>query len=179
MRAGPSAGKAPAFAVAPAAPAPSPAPSQARKCPCCGHRTLRLTREPGRSCRYRNTYLTLPTELPVPTCRRCRHMVLTYESVPELKATLEATFRAELVHRASVEISHLAQFYSQRRIEREIDLAQGYLSRLKGGDGVPSAALVCLLALLRNDPQRLEELKAYWALPLPGEPSPLKRKQDA
>ena len=179
MRAGPSAVKAPAFTAAPVAPAPSPAPSQARKCPCCGRRTLRLTREPGRSCRYRNTYLTLPTELPVPTCSRCRHMVLTYESVPELDATLEATFRAELVHRASVEITHLGQFYSQRRIEREIDLAQGYLSRLKGGDGVPSVALVCLLALLRNDPQRLEELNAYWALPLPAEPTPSKRKQDA
>ena len=165
MRAGSSAGKAPTFAAAPAAPAPSPPPSQARKCPCCGHRTLRLTREPGRSCRYRNTYLTLPTELPVPTCRRCRHMVLTYESVPALKATLEATFRAELVHRAKVEITHLAQFYSQREVEREIDVAQGYLSRLKGGDGVPSVALVCLLALISQEPSRIEELRSYWALP--------------
>ena len=49
----------------------------------------------------------------MPTCNRCRHMVLTYESVPELDATLEATFRAELVHRASVEKSRLSQFYSQ------------------------------------------------------------------
>ena len=177
MRAGSSASKAPSFATALAAPAPSPAPSQARKCPCCGHRTLRPTREPGRSCRYRNAYLTLPTELPVPTCRRCRHMMLTYESVPELKATLEATFRAELVHRASVEITHLAQFYSQRRIEREIDLAQGYLSRLKGGDGVPSVALVSLLALLRQEPSRIEELRGYWALPLDPLPSKGARKR--
>ena len=121
-------------------------------------------------------YLTLPTELPVPTCNRCRHMVLTYESVPELDATLEATFRAELVHRASVEITRLGQFYSQRKIEREIDLSQGYLSRLRSGDGVPSVALVCLLALLSNEPQRLEELRAYWALPLSSAPTPRKRK---
>ena len=104
-------------------------------------------------------------------------MVLTYESVPELDATLEATFRAELVHRASVEITHLAQFYSQRRIERELDLAQGYLSRLKGGDGVPSVALVCLLALLRQGPSRLEELRGYWALPLEPLPSKCPRKR--
>lgn len=105
--------------------------------------------------------------------------MLTFESVPELESTLTALFRAELVHRASVEISHLAKYYSQRCIERELDLAQGYLCRLRSGDGVPSVALVSLLALLSNSPNRLEELRAYWALPLPSEPAPRKRKQGA
>ena len=160
-----------------ATPARRPAPSQARKCPCCGHHALRLTREPGRACRYRHMYLTLPPELPVPTCHRCRHMVLTYESVPALDATLEETFRAELIHRASVEITRLGQFYSQRKIERAIDLSQGYLSRLRSGGSVPSVALVCLLALLAAEPSRLEELKGYWALPLEPPPSPPSRKR--
>ncbi len=151
----------------------------ASKCPCCGRRGLRPTREPGRALRYRHMCLTLPADLPVPTCRLCRHQVLTFESVPELESTLAALFRAELVHRASVEITYLGRYYSQRRLEREIDLSQGYLSRLRSGDGVPSVALVCLLALLGNDPRRLEELNAYWALPLPVEPSPSKRNQDA
>ena len=158
-----------------ATPARRPASSKARKCPCCGHHALRLTREPGRACRYRHMYLTLPAELPVPTCHRCRHMALTYESVPQLEATLDAIFRAELVHRASVEISHLGQFYSQRKIERAIDLSPGYLSRLRSGDSVPSVALVCLLALLAAEPSRLEELKGYWALPLETQPSPPSR----
>ena len=121
--------------------------------------------------------LTLPTTLPVPTCRLCRHCVLTFEAVPELESTLAALFRAELVHRASVEITHLAKFVSQRRLEREVDLSQGYLCRLRGGDGVPSVALVSLLALLSAEPSRLEELRRYWALPLEPLPSQRSRKR--
>ena len=121
--------------------------------------------------------LTLPTALLVPTCRLCRHRVLTFESVPELESTLTALFRAELVHRASVEITHLAQFFSQRWLERELDLSQGYLCRLRYGDGVPSVALVSLLALLAAEPSRMEELRRYWALPLEPPPSPRCRKR--
>ena len=47
-----------------------------------------------------------------------------------------------------------------------VDLSQGYLCRLRTGQGVPSVALVSLMALLRAEPSRLEELKRYWALPL-------------
>lgn len=139
-------------------------------CPCCGRRALRPTRRPGRACRYRNMCLTLPPDLPVPTCHLCKHMVLTYESVPELAGTLHEIFRAELVHRARVEITNLSAFVSQRKIELDLDLSQGYLCRLRTGQGVPSVALVSLLALLRSDPARLEELRRYWALPL--EPLP-------
>ena len=168
-----------AAAASPSPPASRPPRTSASKCSCCGRRGLRPTREPGRALRYRNMCLTLPTELPVPTCRLCRHRVLTFESVPALESTLTALFRAELVHRASVEITHLSEYYSQRRLEREIDLSQGYICRLRYGDGVPSVVLVSLLALLRADPHRLEELRAYWALPLPSAPAPRKRKQDA
>ena len=167
----------PARSSAAATSSPRPAPKKARRCPCCGRHALRLTREPGRACRYRHMYLTLPPELPVPTCHRCRHMVLTYESVPALDATLKAIFRAELVHRASAEISHLGAFYSQRRLERDFDLSQGYLSKLRSGDGVPSVVLVSLLALLSNEPSRVEELKGYWALPLTRVPPPSARKR--
>ena len=158
---------------------PSPPRPKASKCPRCGHRTLRPAKKAHRVCRYRLVVVTLPVWLLVPTCSRCKHSLLSFDSVPELAATLEAAYRAELVHRASVEITHLGQLYSQRLLERELDLSQGYLSRLKAGDGVPSAALVSLLALLRNEPQRLAELKAYWALPLPADMPPPKRKQDA
>ena len=106
-------------------------------------------------------------------------MVLTYESVPELAATLERLFRAELTHRAAVEITHLGRVYSQRRIEVELNLSQGYLCRLRCRDGVPSFALVSLVALLRAEPARLEELKRYWALPVKAPPSAGKRKRGA
>ena len=104
-------------------------------------------------------------------------MVLTYESVPELAATLERLFRAELTHRAAVEITHLGRVYSQRRIEVELNLSQGYLCRLRCRDGVPSFALVSLVALLRAEPARLEELKRYWALPLEPLLPPISRKR--
>ena len=95
----------------------------------------------------------------------------------KLESTLAALFRAELVHRASVEITHLSKFFSQRRLEREIDLSQGYLCRLRYGDGVPSVALISLLALLSAEPSRLEELRRYWALPLAPEPRVCRRRQ--
>ena len=158
---------------------PPPSRPKASKCPCCGHHTLRPTAKAHRFCRYRLVVLMLPAGLLVPTCSRCKHSILSFDSVPGLAAVLEAAYRSELMHRAAVEIAHLGQFYSQRRIERELDLSQGYLSRLRAGDGVPSAALVSLLALLRAEPRRLEELKTYWALPLPSDPPSPKRKQDA
>jgi transcriptional regulator with XRE-family HTH domain len=86
--------------------------------------------------------------------------------VPELATALEITYRADLIERAAAEISRLGQVYSQRYIEVLVDLSQGYLSRLRAGDGVPSASLLSLLALLSADPSRMEELKRYWALPL-------------
>ena len=165
--------------AAPQSSPPTPPRPKASKCPCCGHHTLRPTAKAHRVCRYRLVVVTLPAGLLVPTCSRCKHSLLSFDSVPDLAATLEAAYRAELVHRASVEITLLGEFYSQRRLERDLDLSQGYLSRLRAGDGVPSAALVSLMALLRADPHRLEELRSYWALPLPAEPTPRKRKQDA
>ena len=170
-----------------AEPAPSP-PTEPRTasgggtrtnatcCPCCGRRTLQLTARPGRVCRYRNAALTLPADLCIPTCRRCKHQILSLESVPALAAVLEATYRAELVQRAAAEIARLGRYYSQRQTEVILDLSQGYLSRLRAGDGVPSAALVSLLALLSAEPSRLEELKGYWALPRAPEPQAGPRK---
>jgi hypothetical protein len=130
-------------------------------------------------CRYRNTALTLPADLLVPTCRRCKHLLLSFDTMPELAAALERTYRAELVQRAAAEIARLSQRLSQRKLEVAIDLSQGYLSRLRAGDGVPSAILVSLLALLGNEPARLEELARYWALPLAPEPQGRRRRQRA
>lgn len=149
----------------------------AARCPCCGQKALRPARQPGRACQYRNLCLLLPSELSVPTCRVCKHMVLTYEAVPELAATLKRVFRAELVHRAAAEITQLGLLGSQRKLELALDLAQGYLCRLRTGHGVPSVALVSLLALLRAEPSRLEELRRYWALPLEPPPSRAPRRR--
>lgn len=54
---------------------------------------------------------------------------------------------------------------SQRELERMLGLSQGYLCRLRAtkGDAVPSASLVSLLALLAQEPSRIDELREYWA----------------
>ena len=165
-----------------AAPEPLAVPrahSKAGKCPCCGRHAVRPTAQPGRVCRYRNTALTLPADLLVPACRRCKHLILSFDSMPELAAALETTYRAELVQRAAAEITRLSQRLSQRKLEVAINLSQGYLSRLRAGDGVPSAILVSLLALLGNEPTRLEELARYWTLPRVPEPQSRRRRQRA
>ncbi|HRI55250.1 MAG TPA: hypothetical protein PLW65_34180 [Pseudomonadota bacterium] len=119
----------------------------------------------------------MPADLLVPTCRRCKHLLLPFDSMPELAAALEATYRAELIRRAAAEITKLSRLLSQRKLEVALDLSQGYLSRLRAGDGVPSAVLVSLLALLSAEPTRLEELARYWALPLAPEPQTSRRRQ--
>ena len=172
----------PADSVEGAAPGPRAAPrapSKAGKCPCCGRHAVRPTAQPGRVCRYRNTALTLPADLLVPTCRRCKHLLLSFDSMPELAAALETTYRAELVQRAAAEITRLSQRLSQRRLEVAINLSQGYLSRLRAGDGVPSAILVSLRALLASEPARREELARYWALPVAPVPKGGRRRQGA
>jgi transcriptional regulator with XRE-family HTH domain len=106
-------------------------------------------------------------------------MLLSFESMPELAAALEATYRAELIQRAAAEITRLRRRLSQRKLEVALDLSQGYLSRLLAGNGVPSGPLVSLLALLGEEPARLEELKRYWALPVATPPRARKRKSGA
>ena len=142
-----------------------PSVRKATKCPCCGRDCVVPLAQPGRVRRYRNAALTLPADLLVPTCRRCRHQILSFETVPELHARLEATYRADLCDRAAVEIARLSRQYSQTRVEVALDLSHGYLSRLRARDGVPSAALVSLLALLAPEPSRLLELHPDWGPP--------------
>ena len=138
-------------------------PDQAQRCPCCGYASLRPCARAGRVLRYRNTALTLPAELRLPACRRCKYEPLGLGAVPlEL---LESLYRADLRHRAAVAIARVQGHRSQRRLELLINLSQGYLSRLRAGHGVPGAPLVSLLALLAAHPQLLGELEDYWTLP--------------
>ena len=139
------------------------APPKAQRCPCCGYASLLPAARAGRVLRYRNTALTLPADLRLPACRRCK-----YESVapgilpPEL---LESLYRDDLRRRAAIAIASVQGHRSQRRLELLINLSQGYLSRLRAGHGVPGAPLVSLLALLAAHPQLLGELEDYWTLP--------------
>jgi len=139
------------------------APSKGERCPCCGYRSVLPSARPGRVVRYRNAALTLPADLRLPACRRCKHEPLGLGALPP--ELLESLYRADLRHRAAVAIARVQSYRSQRRIELLVHLSQGYLSRLRAGDGVPGAPLVSLLALLAAHPQLIGELEDYWTIP--------------
>ena len=105
----------------------------------------------------------MPAALGLPACRRCKYEPLGLDTLPpELLAFL---YQANLRQLVAVAIARLQSHRPQRRLELLINLSQGYLSRLRAGDGVPAAPLVSLLALLAAHPQLIGELEAYWTLP--------------
>ena len=131
------------------------------RCPCCGYAQIGPARRPGRVVRYRNAALTLPADLPLPSCKRCR-----YEDLAALPSELrESLYRTSLRERAQNGIAQLRRYRSQKRLELLLNLSPGYLSRLGAGEGVPSAPLVSLLALLATHPELIDWLEAYWTLP--------------
>ena len=139
------------------------APPKGERCPCCGYASVHPLARPGRVVRYRNAALTLPAELCLPACRRCKYEPLGLGALPA--ELLETLYRAELRQRVALAVARVQRYLPQRRTELLLGLSQGYLSRLRAGDGVPGAPLVSLLALLAAHPQLIAELEAYWTLP--------------
>ena len=140
--------------------------STSQRCPCCGGAKLVATCRLGRVVRYRNTILTLPADLPRPSCKRCKYEELSLATLPSELA--ERLYRDSLRERAKLVLSRLRPYRSQRQLELLANLSQGYLSRLGAGDGTPSAPLVSLLALLAAHPDLIDELEAFWTLPPEG-----------
>lgn len=136
------------------------------RCPCCGGAKLVATCRPGRAIRYRNTALTLPPDLPRPSCKRCKYEDLSPATLP--RELIERLYRDSLRERARLAIAQLRLYRPQKRLELLANLSHGYLSRLGAGAGVPSAALVSLLALLAAHPDLIDELEAFWTLPPEG-----------
>jgi transcriptional regulator with XRE-family HTH domain len=80
-----------------------------------------------------------------------------------LDQALEESFREVLQERARKAIEKISRHVSQRKLELLLGLSQGYLSKLRSGDRVPSAELVSQLALISRDPgNRISELESYW-----------------
>ena len=136
---------------------------KARRCPCCSYAAVIPSARPGRVVRYRNAALTLPADLRLPACQRCKYEPLGLDTLPP--GLLELLYRDHLRQRVAIAIARIQGCRSLRRTELLLNLSQGYLSRLKAGAGVPGAPLVSLLALLAAHPQLLAELEAYWTLP--------------
>lgn len=139
-------------------------PGHASLCACCGNRTVRPRVGAGRFKPYRMMpALALPDDFPIPTCSRCRAEYIDGPTADALSHALLAAFEEDLRRRARAAVAEVCGHISQRRLEKLVGLSQGYLSRLHGGHGTPSAALVALLTLLARDPLvRLRELEISW-----------------
>ena len=135
-----------------------------KKCMHCGGNTVRPQRRPGRTIHYKTiAALTLPADLALPTCSRCKAEYLDAETSQRLDGILAALYLAELRRLASEAIKTLRQYISQRKLELQLGLSQGYLSRLLTDASHPSPPLVLLLALLAEDPaSRLPEVARFW-----------------
>ena len=135
----------------------------AQRCPCCGYAAVIPSARSGRVVRYRNAVLTLPADLRLPACRRCKYESLGLDTLPS--TLLESLYRDNLCRRVAIAIARMQGVRSQRLMELLSNLSQGYLSRLRAGDEVPGVPLVSLLALLAAHPQLIIELEDYWTMP--------------
>ena len=146
--------------------------SPAFRCVRCSS-VVRLRQAPGRTHTYRIfPALTVPESVQIPTCSRCAATFVDGPTAEALVPVLQAEYKRELSRRAKRALAEISPYLSQRKLERRIDMTQGYLSRIGGGHQTPSPQLVVLLALLAHDPALLEWVALYWAAPSPPDPQP-------
>ncbi len=137
-----------------------------KRCIHCGAKFVRVKKGAGRTIPYRTMpTMELPTDLKIPSCGRCMHLYLDRMDAETLSNALQEQYLASLHTRICIALDTLSQHISQRKLERLLGLSQGYLSRLRAGDGNPSPELVCHLAILCQDPKkRLAEVERFWSL---------------
>lgn len=139
----------------------------ATRCLKCRQKSVRLRMRPGRTVRFRNMKaLSVPEDLPIPTCGRCGAEYVDPQTAARIDVALMETYRNALRRWVRRAIDIVTEYISQRRLELLLGLSQGYLSRLRAGHGNPSPELVSHLALMAHDPPaRLRELEQFWADP--------------
>lgn len=127
-------------------------------CPSCRTRLVRRLRG-GRTVAYK-----VFRAIPLPPVLTARCPTCGYELMPRIDTgQLLAAARQQLRERARSAIWRLRAHASERGLERELGLAQGYLCRLGGGNSTPSAPLVLLLSILADNPRLLSRLRSFWS----------------
>lgn len=131
-------------------------------CIACGGDDIRPRRRQGRKILHRTIGIELPSDLPVPTCLGCGAFFVDAKS-KELRTILDAKYLDELRIRARWAIGVLCPSHlSQRHLERLLGLSQGYLTRMRSGEGNPSSTLVALLGILALNSSLLSDLESFW-----------------
>jgi hypothetical protein len=137
---------------------------KARRCHECGVGEVLPVAKKGRFARYKTMgRLEIPDDFPIPTCSNCGAEWIDGKTAEELDEALSRAFRAELRARVLKAILDIGKHAPQRKLERLLGLSQGYLSKLRSGDRIPSTELVSQLALISRDPKRrILELEEFW-----------------
>lgn len=132
-------------------------------CPECGTRTVAPHAGSGRTLPYRNfPALPLPADLVLPTCTRCGDIRIGAKEAALLDDVLEKAAQETLASLGRQAIEAIREVATQRDVEARLGLSPGYLSKVKRGREVPSAALVSALVLLAVRPSRVKELEGVW-----------------
>lgn len=134
------------------------------RCVRCGNRSIRPRVGAGRFRPFRMMpALPVPADFPIPVCTRCYTEYIDGSTAESLTKIMTAAFEEEMRRRARNAVAQVCTHISQRKLEKLLGLSQGYLCRLHGGHGTPSAALVALLTLLAREPYlRLREVEMIW-----------------
>lgn len=135
-----------------------------RRCVECGEGMVRPLAKAGRRSPYRNmAAVSIPADFMIPTCDRCGAERIDGPTAEALDEVLEVAYSKELTDRLVRAVDRILETgITQRRLEQLVGLSQGYLSRLKTERGEASPLVVAALALLAQDPRRLQELNRLW-----------------
>ncbi len=133
------------------------------KCYACFQGEVVPTAGPGRTLRYKAMQkLAVPEDLLIPTCNHCGEHWVSPGDAKRIDAAMEVVYRKELLAKVR---AVLPDPKDADRIERDLGLSRGYLSRLRTGRKIPSEPLVAMLTLIHDRPKTLKEVEAMWARP--------------
>lgn len=133
------------------------------KCYSCFEGEVVPVTKPDRTLRYKAMQnLPVPEDLTIPTCDQCGEQWISPADAKRIDAAMEVVYRQELLARVR---AVLPDPKDAERIERDLGLSRGYLSRLRTGRKVPSETLVAMLTLIHQRPKTLKEVEAMWERP--------------
>ncbi len=133
-------------------------------CAECGRREVERRAAKGRTSPYKNfPELPIPDDLPIPTCGNCGAEWIGARDAERIDAALTRAASEALSKLAREALEIIVDGITQRQLEERLGLSPGYLSKVKRGHEVPSAALVSALVLVAVRPGRLQELANVWS----------------
>lgn len=134
------------------------------KCHNCHKGTVNLLARPGRTAPYKSIpNLPVPADLEIRTCDHCGEEWITPEDATRINAALDLVYQHELLSRLRAVLPDAKE---ASRIERDLGLSRGYLSRLRKTTRPPTEALLAILALFRQHPSTLRQVEAFWQQPV-------------